>query len=240
MKALSTLFISLLVLASCSQNESIGQIVLAPADYKAKIEALNDEQIVDVRTPQEYQSGFIADAKNINVYDANFNTQIAKLDKTKPVFVYCKAGGRSADAAKKFVELGFTQVFDLQGGMMGWELQKFPVSTSTSAIPSNHGMSVKEFNKMVAESSVVLVDFFAPWCGPCKKMAPAIDSLIKVHAGNSVNIAKIDVDKNKDLAEHFGLENIPIIKVYKKGVLVQEKQGYISPEELSLMIQSNL
>jgi thioredoxin 1 len=240
MRTLSTLVISLLIFASCSQNKSVGQIVLAPADFKAKIEALNDEQIVDVRTPEEYQNGFIADAKNINVYNADFKTQISKLDKTKPVFVYCKAGRRSEDAAAKFISLGFTQVYDLKGGMTGWEQQKLPVITSTTAELVNTGMSVEEFNKMVSESSVVLVDFFAPWCGPCKKMAPTIDSLIKVHANNSVNIVNIDVGKNTDLADHFGLKNIPVIKVYKKGILVEEKQGYVSPEELSLMIQNNL
>ena len=240
MKTLSTLIISLLVLASCSQNQSVGQVVLAPADYKAKIDALNDEQIVDVRTPQEYQSGYIADAKNINVYDADFKTQIAKLDKTKPVFVYCKAGGRSADAAKKFVELGFTQVYDLQGGMMGWEHQKLPVETANSKPTKKTGMSVTDYNNLVAETQVVLVDFYAPWCGPCKKMTPALDSLKTVHQANKVKIVKIDVDENNDLVGHFGLDNIPIVKVYKNGALVQEKQGYVRPEELSLMIKNNL
>ena len=240
MRILSTLIISMFVLVSCSQNESVGQIVLTPADYKAKIEALDNEQIVDVRTPQEFQGGYISEAKNINIYDADFKTQIAKLDKNKPVFVYCKAGGRSADAAKKFIELGFKEVYDLQGGMMGWEHQQLPVETANSKSNKKAGMSVADYNAMVAGSQVVLVDFYAPWCAPCKKMAPAIDSLKKVHQSNKVNIVKIDVDENNDLVGHFRLENIPVVKVYKNGALVQEKQGYVSPEELSLMIQGNL
>lgn len=239
MKILYTLIISILVLASCSQNESIGQVMLTPADYKAKIEALKDEQIVDVRTPEEYQNGFIADAKNINVYDADFKTQIAKLDKTKPVFVYCKAGGRSADAAKKFVELGFTEVYDLQGGMMGWENQKLPVTTANSKSTKKAGMSVVDYNKMVKENAIVLVDFYAPWCGPCKKMTPVVDSLKTVYKDNNVNIVKINVDENNDLVGYFGLDNIPVVKVYKDGTLVQEEQGYVSPEELSIMIKKN-
>lgn len=241
MRILSTIIISMLVMVSCSQNQSVGQVVLTPTDYKAKIDALNNEQIIDVRTPQEFEGGYIADAKNINVYDADFKTRIGQLDKSKPVFVYCKAGGRSADAAKKLVELGFKEVYDLQGGMMGWESQKLPVETASSKPAKKTGMSVPDFNKMVSESAVVLVDFYAPWCGPCKKMTPVLDSLRKVHTNNSkVNIVKIDVDDNNDLVAHFGLDNIPVVKVYKNGTLVKEKQGYVSPEELSSMIQTNL
>ena len=101
-------------------------------------------------------------------------------------------------------------------------------------------MSVTDYNNLVAETQVVLVDFYAPWCGPCKKMTPALDSLKTVHQANKVKIVKIDVDENNDLVGHFGLDNIPIVKVYKNGALVQEKQGYVSPEELSLMIKNNL
>ena len=85
-------------------------------------------QILDVRTPAEVASGVIANAKTINWFDADFATQaVAALDKSKPVLVYCKVGGRSAQAADVLVQKGFTQVYNLKGGMMKWEGDGHPV-----------------------------------------------------------------------------------------------------------------
>lgn len=81
-------------------------------------------QIIDVRTPLEYAEGHIANAININVNEADFTLQIIDLDKNKPVMVYCKAGGRSAKAASILKDKGFKQVYDLDGGMIGWNKSK--------------------------------------------------------------------------------------------------------------------
>jgi len=78
-------------------------------------------QVLDVRTPEEWQSGVIKGAIKINFYDSNFKEQIGKLDKKRPVFVYCKAGGRSAGAAKQLQESGFNEVYNLLGGITAWD-----------------------------------------------------------------------------------------------------------------------
>ena len=78
-------------------------------------------QLLDVRTPEEFKSGYIAGAKNLNFYDDDFAQQIAKLDKTKPVMVYCAKGGRSASAAEQLNQAGFSKVYDLTGGMYAWK-----------------------------------------------------------------------------------------------------------------------
>lgn len=80
-----------------------------------------DLQVLDVRTPQETAAGTIAGAKIINLFDSDFEAQAGKtLDKSKPVLVYCKVGGRSAQAATKLEALGFTHIYNLQGGMNAW------------------------------------------------------------------------------------------------------------------------
>ena len=90
-------------------------------------------QILDVRTPAEVASGVTLGATasagaTINWFDADFATQaVAALDKSKPVLVYCKVGGRSAQAADVLVQKGFTQVYNLKGGMMKWEGDGHPV-----------------------------------------------------------------------------------------------------------------
>lgn len=76
--------------------------------------------ILDVRTPEEWAEGTIANAEKINYYSDNFANEIEKLDKKSPVFVYCKKGGRSSSAAEVLEEKGFTKVYNLDGGITAW------------------------------------------------------------------------------------------------------------------------
>jgi rhodanese-related sulfurtransferase len=77
--------------------------------------------LVDVRTPVEYQTGHIANAANINFNDPSFKENMDKLDKSKPIAVYCAAGGRSGKSAALLTQMGFKTVYDLQGGMGAWK-----------------------------------------------------------------------------------------------------------------------
>ena len=76
--------------------------------------------IIDVRTPEEWAEGTIANAKKINFYDEDFASQIDIIDNTNPVFVYCKLGGRSSSAADVLKEKGFSKVYNLDGGITAW------------------------------------------------------------------------------------------------------------------------
>jgi rhodanese-related sulfurtransferase len=85
-------------------------------------------QILDVRTPEEVALGTIKGAKVINWFDADFASRAeTTFDKALPIVVYCKAGSRSAQAAEKLKEKGFTNIYNLQGGMMKWEGEGHPV-----------------------------------------------------------------------------------------------------------------
>ncbi|MCB0402984.1 MAG: rhodanese-like domain-containing protein [Flavobacteriales bacterium] len=76
--------------------------------------------VLDVRTPEEWAEGTIANAQKINYFDESFATQVESLDKTAPVFVYCKAGGRSASAAQVLKDKGFSKIYNLDGGITAW------------------------------------------------------------------------------------------------------------------------
>lgn len=78
-------------------------------------------QIIDVRTPEEYVVSHLKGAQNICVTSDDFKEKVKKLDKNKPVYLYCKSGGRSSRAAKKLKEMGFTKVYDMDGGITSWE-----------------------------------------------------------------------------------------------------------------------
>ena len=77
--------------------------------------------LIDVRTPQEYEQGHLENSININIAGDSFKEEVEKLDKSQPVYVYCKVGGRSARAASTLKEMGFEEVYDLEGGIRNWE-----------------------------------------------------------------------------------------------------------------------
>ncbi|MEM9992011.1 MAG: rhodanese-like domain-containing protein [Bacteroidota bacterium] len=105
---------------------------LPPKQFAAKMASVSVPQLVDVRTNEEYRAGFIDNALNIDFYSSNFAQLVqAQLDKKRPVFVYCKAGGRSGKTAAMLSNLGYQEVYDLQGGYSAW------VRSSRYQLPKN-------------------------------------------------------------------------------------------------------
>lgn len=119
MKKIVFLVLIAIITISCQSQTNPKIRVLPVAEYKQEI-SKDSIQLIDVRTPSEFANGAIANAKNINVNDATFEEEIQKLDKTKPVYVYCRSGARSQVAAHKMIEMGFEEVIDLDGGYLKW------------------------------------------------------------------------------------------------------------------------
>jgi thioredoxin 1 len=108
-----------LFVTACAPGNSQSQL-LSAADYEKKLASVADKQVVDVRTQAEYANGHLAGAMLMDYYKKDFKANLARLDKNKPVFVYCAAGSRSGSATEVLEELGFKQIYDLKGGMNGW------------------------------------------------------------------------------------------------------------------------
>lgn len=122
-------FAFLLVLfASCSKSEPTEVKMISPEEMQTLLE-LDDVQLIDVRTPEEYDQGFIDHAQNIDFNSPTFDQDILKLDKSKPVILYCQAGGRSAKCAAKLAKAGFVKIYDLQGGITQWKFKGHEVIT---------------------------------------------------------------------------------------------------------------
>ncbi|MBX2915317.1 MAG: rhodanese-like domain-containing protein [Cyclobacteriaceae bacterium] len=127
MKLLNSLVIVLLLSsAACTQAQQ--GTVLSVADFEKQIATQSEKVVLDVRTPSEYNDGHLAQAKLMNVNDGNFKQQLSTLQKDKPVYVYCAAGVRSNKAAKIMRQEGFTQVFELSGGIQAWQAAGKPVT----------------------------------------------------------------------------------------------------------------
>ena len=121
-----TLFIALLTvftLSACqSQSASDQEYVLPKQEYQEKMASIEDLQLLDVRTPKEYNAGHIGEAVLINFFDEDFVQQVeAKFDKNEPLMLYCRSGNRSAKATAKLKAIGFKEVYDLKGGYKTWE-----------------------------------------------------------------------------------------------------------------------
>jgi rhodanese-related sulfurtransferase len=112
--------------AGCSQGQN--KNVLAPQAFADKLKATTESTLIDVRTPGEFSEGHLAGAKNFDWNGEHFEHQVMDLDKSKPVFVYCLKGGRSASAAAKLRDIGFKEVYELEGGTANWQAAKLPLT----------------------------------------------------------------------------------------------------------------
>ncbi|MDC7998493.1 rhodanese-like domain-containing protein [Gilvibacter sediminis] len=115
-----TLVIALSFVQSCTETKA-GEIEQITVEQMS--EALKDSsiQLLDVRTGEEFLTGHLKNSHNICVTDDDFEEKAASLDRDKPVYVYCKKGGRSARAAEILKEMGFKKIYDLKGGIVLWE-----------------------------------------------------------------------------------------------------------------------
>jgi thioredoxin 1 len=95
------------------------------------------------------------------------------------------------------------------------------------------------FSEMINDEKPVLVDFFAEWCGPCKIMAPELVKL-KQMVGDTINIIKIDIDKNPSTAMHFNVNSVPTLMLFKKGKILWRQSGAMGAAQLSKIIQTKI
>lgn len=222
------LIIIAFVLASCNGQSSKNIEIIEPSVFAEKLSATQKPLILDVRTPEEYTAEHIENAVNVDWKGKDFATKAATFDKSKPVFVYCLSGGRSKKAAQKLQELGFTTIYELDGGIIKWNAEGF-----TNANPNNKtiGMTNQEYETLLNSDKKVLVDFYAEWCGPCKQMTPYLTKMQKELA-DKVVIIRIDVDKNKTLVKNMKIDQLPTLILYENKEVKWKNTGFISETDL--------
>ena len=126
-KFISVVALAVVFLTGCS-TDSDSAINLAAQEFQAKTQEAG-VVILDVRTRGEFNEGHIENAINIDVESSSFQSEIAKLDKSKTYAVYCRSGRRSADAVAKMSEQKFTSLVNLNGGVIDWSNAGFLLVT---------------------------------------------------------------------------------------------------------------
>lgn len=211
---------------SCQGQTSKAVQTLDTGKFAEKLKTTENPQLLDVRTPEEYSTGHIGNAVNMNWNGDDFVANAEKLDKSKPVFVYCKVGGRSAQAADKLAGMGFTEIYNLDGGIMKWNAAANNAPTSKII-----GICDQEYAELIKSSDRLMVDFSAKWCTPCQKMKPFMVKLEDEMKGK-IKIVQFDVDENQTIVQQLQLTGLPTIIYYEKGKEVWRNTGFISEEDL--------
>ncbi len=251
---MKNILISLIVLATLFSGCSNGQqnsTVTSDNQQTLVVENVNAQKlnelitqhpegiVLDVRTPEEIAKGHLANASIIDFYDETFQQKVKMIRKDVPVFVYCAAGSRSAKAAELMSTMGFTKVYNLEGGYNGWVSAGYETVNDGGVTVSKAEIFSSEQLASLLKNNLVLLDFHTTWCIPCRKMVPVIDALKKEFAGK-VFIQSIDADTNKELTEQYKVVSIPVFILIKDGKELMRKTGLTAKEELESEINKAL
>jgi len=194
-------------------------------------------QILDVRTAGEFANGHIEHALQADwLIPTQFQERVKSIDKDKPVYVYCLSGVRSAAAADWLRNHGYAHVYHLAGGIQAWNQAGKPLVGESKEAQ----ITMQQYEAMVQQGgSVVLADFGADWCPPCRKMQPVLDAL-KEKYGSKLNIIRIDAGQQAEIMKQMNLPAIPVFILYKNGKEVFRKNGIVAQSDFEAAIQSNL
>lgn len=206
--------------------------VIGIQDFR-KLMATGQYQLLDVRTAGEYRQVHMPNALQADwTKQEEFAERVKYLDKNKPVLIYCASGGRSGQAGQWMVQQGFKKVDNLAGGMIAWRQAGLPTIIE-EGLPS---MTMQEYNRIIQAAPVVLVDFGAEWCPPCKKMEPVLADLQNELKGKFM-LVKVDGGKDTEVLQANKVSSLPVFVVYKNGKETFRAQGVMKKEELKARLQ---
>lgn len=236
-RILSLTLSSFFFLTACGQNLAVKQVNSIEFE---KLIRNSPGSLLDVRTLGEFQNGHIMNAGQLNFYALDFKRKLLLLPKNQPIYLYCNTGYRSQRAAEILVQNGYIEVYNLEHGIMEWNLYNLPVVVEPDAKPDTENkMEPDEYRALINSEQLVLVDFYAPWCAPCRKMMPKIDSLKTEYQGK-ISIVKINVDASKKLTNELGFVSVPYLVLYYKGRSNFSHIGLISRDELEKIFKINI
>lgn len=226
MKRFFIISTTLLLIGSASCDAQSDTVLEA----KPFFESTNNDtiQLLDVRTSAEFNSGHIKNAMLADwLTPDEFNRRVQFLDKSRPVYVYCLSGGRSAAAAKKLFKEGYA-VYELKGGINNWKANDLPLTGKKAS--NKPQQSLDAFNAKIAKGTV-LVDVGAEWCPPCRKMEPVIEKVRK-QKGSALTFVTVDGGNDEDIMKAYQITQLPVFLIFKDGKQVWRRDGVATEDEL--------
>ena len=218
------------IFTSCTNGQSSpSNPSISAIEFSKKISELPDAPIIDVRTPGEFSQGHLKNAVNYDISTGEFENKIASLDKSKPVLVYCLSGSRSTYAVSYMKSNGFKEVYELNGGMMRWRAANLPETTDRTT--ASTGMSKQQFDNLLVTDKLVLIDYYADWCAPCKKMKPYLDEISRDMA-DKVVVVRINAYENRALCKELKIDAIPVLQIYSNKTLIWTNTGFIEKADV--------
>ena len=225
------LFLIIIFFISCSNKNTL---VYEKTDILSLDKILNDTDIIilDVRTLEEINAGYIPNSTFIDYYDKNFENKINLIDPSKKIYTLCKSGGRSVKAAEILSKNGFRNVYNLEGGFMRWKANKMPYDINLVNNDSSNTDLISEISldSLIKNNTNTLIYISTKWCSPCKKMEPIIDKL--VDNNSSLKVIKIDLDANTYAQARFDVKSLPALVLYENNSVVWHKNGIIAYDDL--------
>ncbi len=199
-----------------------------------KLAAQTGGTYLDVRTPGEVAGGHLPNASVIDFHDPKFKQKVDLLPKNKPIFVYCASGKRSGAAAEMMAQLGFTQVYDLQGGIGAWAREGYPIEQSAPPVAGGEkAMDPKALDALLRANKRVLVDYQTQWCDSCRRMSPVIDAIAESWKGRAT-VLRVDIGESEALAVSERIQGVPVFVVYVDGKERWRGSGEVSREALEV------
>lgn len=190
-------------------------------------------QLLDVRTAGEYKQMHLANALQADwTKSEEFAERVKYLDKSRPILIYCASGGRSVLAGQWLVQQGFNKVDNLEGGIIAWNQAGFPTISDAGL----RSMSMEEYRRIIVSAPVVLIDFGAAWCPPCKKMEPVLADIQKELKGKFM-LVKVDGGKDTEVMLANQVSALPVFIVYKNGKETFRRQGVLDKQTLMQHLQ---
>ncbi len=225
------------VLFICVTSVVQAQIsTLSPDDFYIRVNTQQDLQLLDLRNDEDFATGHLKKASNYDYYEDGFESFVLQSFKPqKPIYVYCFSGVRSSEAAFYLSELGFKEIIVLEKGFTNWVANSKPYVSSKAFTKPIATVTLQDLEREVQNSPMLLVDFYADWCEPCKQMKP---ELLKITRENPhVKLFQIDAEKSENLVVLFKIEEVPTLILFKNGRQYWRNVGLTTTAQLLEVIE---
>ncbi|MFT5886627.1 MAG: thioredoxin 1 [Arcticibacterium sp.] len=192
-------------------------------------------QLVDIRMSKAYTEGHIKGALSLVYEDANFEEMAyTKIDKKRPVYLYCQTGTESKNAVIFLKELGFEEVHYLDKGFTRWTSSSKPYVSLLKTTKPIASFTLDDLNRVLDNNQEVFLFLYAPGCSDCKVMEP----IIRRNTGmeTPTKLLEIDMSKEKAIAEHFNASETPTMLLFRNGRQIWKYTGQITEENLQVVL----